>query len=386
MTPRCILRLVAAGLLLTGAMPLSGRAAPPRPDWRPVAAVLEKAVADGTVVGAQLAIGDGTRLLLSRHWGKRAPGGPARVDEDTLFCIGSCSKPVAAACVLALVDEGTLRLEDRVGKWLPAFRRLEVEGGGAARRAPTVRELLAHRGGVYSQKDKLTREQNAAIRDFTLTLEESVERIGRQKLLSQPGARYAYSGAGYCVLGRAAELAAGKPFEELLQERLARPLGLRRTTYFPRPGDANVALPGKEAPRPPSALGARLRLPLIGGGLYSTAAETAAFARMVLNRGRARGKAVLSPAAWQKIVHRPFPGQEYGLGWGLSFGPNASGPARSLAHTGKLGGCESSLHIDLAGGHYMVAHWTRVDAGGAPSLYARLAGAWKKATGGAGRK
>jgi CubicO group peptidase (beta-lactamase class C family) len=335
--------------------------------WRPLAGALEKAVADGQVIGAQIAVTDRKAILLVASFGRLAPGSPAKVDEDTLFCIGSCSKPVAAACVLALADRKVLDLDARVDKLVSAFARMQVEGGGAARRAPTLRELLSHRGGIYSQRDGLTRPQRRAIRDFTLTLEQSVGIIARQKLLAQPGESYAYSGAGYCVLGRAAEVAAGKSFELVLRESLARPLGMTRSTWFPSPAEKNVALGGRKTagrieadPQAPHVQGAALRLPLIGGGLYSTARETAAFARMMLNEGRAGGKEVLS-AAYREASRRQYPDQSYGLGWHLAFSEAKAERAVALSHTGALASYRSVIKIDLAGGHALVAHWTLAD-------------------------
>jgi CubicO group peptidase (beta-lactamase class C family) len=385
--PRCF----TCALLLTfgvRAAPAAGPSAPVPAKWRPLAQVLARAVADGEIVGAQLAVGDRAGLTQLRTFGTIAPGTSTRVNGDTLFCIGSCSKPFAAACVLTLVDQQTITLDAPVGRWLPLFRRLQVVGGAAARRAPTVRELLAHRGGIYSQKEKLTPLQTRAIRDFSLTLAQSVDIIGKQKLLHQPGTHYDYSGAGYCVLGRAAEAAAGKPFDELLRPNLCRPLGLSRTTYFPDRGEKNIAVGGNRRGRrtgidrhAPHLQGDPLRLPLIGGGLYSTSREMAAFARLVLNRGRVGRKQVLSPGMWREMTRRQYPEQDYGLGWGLTFHAGQS-RAVSLGHVGALAGYRGQIQVDLASGHFLVACWTAADASdqkAAAAVSGQLLTAWRKA-------
>ena len=90
----------------------------------------------------------------------------------------------------------------------------------------------------------MTAEQNRWIRDFTLTLAQAVDGIAGEPLIAQPGERFAYSGAGYCVLGRVAEVATGRNVETLLQEELGRHLDWRRTTCFPNPWDTNVAAGG----------------------------------------------------------------------------------------------------------------------------------------------
>src|SRR5689334_16305693 len=86
---------------LLAVRPPSTAIPPPKAPLRPLVQVLEQAVADGEVVGAQVVVGNRTDVLLSRSLGRLAPGSDARVNDDTLFCIGSCSKPIAAACLLA---------------------------------------------------------------------------------------------------------------------------------------------------------------------------------------------------------------------------------------------------------------------------------------------
>lgn len=325
-------------------------------------AALERLVQAGAVVGAQLAVGDDTGLRVRRNFGVRSPGSRAAVNDDTLFCLGSCSKPIAAACVMSLAEKSKLSLDQPIDRWLPGFGHLKLGDGRPASRAPTMRELLAHRAGIYSQKERMTAEQNRWIRDFTLTLAQSVDGIAGEPLIAQPGERYAYSGAGYCVLGRVAEVAAGRSLEALLQEQLGQPLDWRRTTYFPGPRDANVAAggarndPRQADPQIPHAYGAKLRLPLVGGSLYSTATETGQFARMILRQGRGVTGNVLSEATWKTIVQRPYPGQAYGLGWFLSR--SKSGTTAALQHTGALASGRSMIDVQLSRNVFVVVHYT----------------------------
>jgi CubicO group peptidase (beta-lactamase class C family) len=337
----------------------------------PLIDALQGAVLANHAIGAQLGAGDRDGDLVARCFGTIAPGDERPVDGETLFGIGSCSKPFASTCLLTLVADGTVTLDEPIDRWLPAFRDLRVRGDGQAGRAPTFRELLAHRGGIFSQKEPMTPRQTRLIRNFRLTLAESVDGIAREPLIAPPGDRYAYSGAGYCVLGRVAEVAAGSDFETVFHARIARPLGLRRTTYFPRPGDPNVAIgtaPGTAegrvpiGPLAPHLSGESHRLALVGGSLYSTAQETGRFARMILNQGRngngdVDGNATVLPRSlWEELGRRQFPGPEYSLGWAMEFveGNRAS----VLKHNGALFDYRSVLMIDLDSGFYVVAHWT----------------------------
>jgi CubicO group peptidase (beta-lactamase class C family) len=325
-------------------------------------ATLERLVQEHAVVGAQLALGDDTGLQLRQNFGVRSPGSRAAVDADTLFCLGSCSKPIAAMSIMALSEKSRLNLDQPINRWLPAFGHLELADGRPAARAPTVRELLAHRAGIYSQKERMTANQNRWIRDFTLTLAQAVDGIAGEPLVAQPGERFAYSGAGYCVLGRVAEVATGQNLQTLLYDVLGRPLDWRRTTYFPSPSDFNIATGGARNnsgppdPRIPHAYGSNLRLPLVGGGLYSTATETAEFARMMLRRGRGPHSAVLSEATWTSLLRPPFPGRDYGLGWFLALSEDRT--AWALRHTGAFASARSQLDVLLDRKLFVVIHYT----------------------------
>lgn len=329
-----------------------------------LAGVIQSAIDRGSLIGAQLVLGTADECIASRQFGLLAPGSDRAVDRETMFCIGSCSKPLASFCLMTLIDEGTLSLDDTADRWIAGFGSPRKRQGLPVTRAPTVRELLAHRGGVYSQKQELSALQQRAIRDWRLTLAESVAIITRQPLRATPGSSFAYSGAGYCVLGRIAELGAGECMDQLLQTRLCKPLRLQRTTYFPGRDEANIAVGGTRSGDPtaaPHLLGGELRLALVGGGLYSTAEETGAFARMILNGGRHGPQRVLSAPSWSEFVRRQFPGKPYGLGWTLRV---QDGETVSLRHFGALYSYRSMLFISLAKGYYVVAHWTLVDPNG----------------------
>ncbi|MEZ5362856.1 MAG: serine hydrolase domain-containing protein [Bryobacterales bacterium] len=306
---------------------------------------LKQAVSDGALVGAQAYVGKGGEALLDAVYGKVRPDRDAPVDAETLFCIGSVSKPLASAITLALAGDGKVALEAPVSRYIPSFDRLP--------RPPTIAQLLAHRGGVYTQRRQMSKSQIRWIRDFRLTLEQAVEGIAGEELIAEPGELFAYSGAGYCVLGRALERASGDPMETLLQRRLAVPLGWRRTTYFPKVEDANVAAganrEGGLQRDTPHLLGEEQRLALVGGSVYSTARELALFAHAIAQGGRP----VLSEEAFAKLTSPPFPGERYGYGWSLRM-PDGAEKATALRHNGALAASRASLRIDLDSGKYAV--------------------------------
>ena len=90
---------------------------------------IQSLVDSGKLVGAQLAIGHEDQILLNRNYGVRSIEDDTLVDSETLFCIGSCSKPIASAVVMTLVDDGILVLDRSIDVWLSGFSSLETDSG-----------------------------------------------------------------------------------------------------------------------------------------------------------------------------------------------------------------------------------------------------------------
>jgi len=151
---------------------------------------------------------------------------------NELVPIASVSKPVLASVVMALVDQGKLTLDDPVEKYLPEFKDMKVKGGKHLARRMTIRHLLSHTAGFWGNKG-ISAEKLDLIRNFQRPLGEAVSRMATYELEYQPGAKFVYSGSGFCVAGRVAEVVLNQSLEQIAQEVLFRPLGLRHTTYLP---------------------------------------------------------------------------------------------------------------------------------------------------------
>ena len=334
---------------------------------KPLAGVIEEQFRDGTVVGAQLLVGIRNDVILERSFGYVAPDARRPVESDTQFCIGSCSKPIAAACLLAMVDAGELDLERPISTWLPEFSRLRTEDGKRIERAPTLRELLAHRSGLFSQREGMTQEQSAMMREFAESLGQAVAMIAREPVIAEPGEEFAYSGAGYLVAGRVAEVAAGESFETLLQRNVCTPLGMKHTTFFPD-GDALVAVGGARRGKAamdrgaPHLAASPLRLALVSGGLYSSAGDLGRFCQMVLDRGEVNQRVVLKEPTWRMFTSRAFEDQTYGFGWHVRRNPERM--TQRLSHSGALSAYRSLMLIDMESAAFVVAVWTLANAEG----------------------
>ncbi len=331
-----------------------------------IAAVLADLVKEKKIVGAQFAFGSGNDEPKAGVTGTDSPATGQQVREDTLFCIGSCSKPLASAMTFRLIQSGRLELTDAVDRWLPEFSNPKLSSGKSAARPPNLSELLSHRAGIYSQRNRLTPEQVNLIRDFTQTLDQSVSGISHQPLLGPPGRQYAYSGAGYVVLGGIIERAGSGALEDQLQMLLCQPLKMNNTTWFPNRRQNRAAAGGvilnrqlKPNPQTPHLTGARPKFPLVGGSLYSTAIDLSKFCQMILGRGTLGKTRVMNEQTWRQWVSKPF-SQNYGYGWQLIQNP--SGGIVGLSHGGSLASSRALIRVNLETKRYCVAVYTLTTA------------------------
>ena len=269
------------------------------------------------------------------------------MQRDTLFWIASTSKTFQATALMMLVDDGKVKLDDPVSKYLPGFKpRIAVKDadGKEALREPahaiTVRMLLNHTSGL------LYADPAVATRTDCCSLTDEVARFVSLPLMHEPGARFAYQNAGPDTSSRIVEVVSGKDFETFLNERLLQPLGMKDTAYFPSEEQLSrlavvywFSPTEKKLVRAPQEV--FLTLPYSdrktrhapGGGLFSTGDDLARFARMFLGKGTFEGRRYLSESAVEQMtrsqlspevlatVPQPPGGPDvpatYGLGWGV---------------------------------------------------------------------
>ena len=274
--------------------------------------IVETAVARGDAPGVVAAVGRGDEGYVAAA-GVMAAGGPP-MRPDTLFRIASITKPVTAAVVLSLAEDGLLGLEEPVDRLLPelADRRVLRRPDGPltdtirAERAVTTRDLLTFtwgfgmQGAMFMAPEPWPIASAVAERelgsfgppqpDTTPEPDTFMARLGELPLLAQPGERWLYS-AGSQVLGVLAARAAGAPFEDVMRERVLAPLGMDDTAFYAndtgrlatayerRDGELAVSdPPDGQWSRPP-------RFPDGAGGLVSTAEDLLRFGRMLLLPG-----------------------------------------------------------------------------------------------------
>jgi CubicO group peptidase (beta-lactamase class C family)/pimeloyl-ACP methyl ester carboxylesterase len=253
MKRRDFLYLSAATLSAPYAGAAGGAAAP---DFSWLDARLRERVDKGYFDGMGLMVGRGGRILHEAYVGD---GGP-----DVVRHVASTGKWTAAATIAALVDEGRLRWDDPVRKYLPQF--------AGAKGDATLRQLLSHTAGYPDYQPEGRR------RDDYPTLEEAVAHIVDLPAAAAPGEVFRYGGLAMQVAGRMAELAAGQSFDAIFQSRIAGPLGMRHSGYTPVSTE-----PGFN--------------PMLGGSLFTTTRDYGRFLMMIARRGTAGGRRILSARA-----------------------------------------------------------------------------------------
>ncbi|MGH3174019.1 MAG: serine hydrolase domain-containing protein, partial [Streptosporangiaceae bacterium] len=305
--------------------------------------IVEAAVARGDAPGVVAAVGRGDETYVAAA-GVMAVGGPP-MRSDTLFRIASITKPVTAAVVLSLAEDGLLGLDEPVGRLLPelADRRVLRRPDGPltdtirAERAVTTRDLLTFTWGfgmqgamfmasepwpiVNAVAERELSSFGPANPDTTPEPDTFMARLGELPLLAQPGERWLYS-AGSQVLGVLAARAAGAPFEDVMRERVLGPLGMEDTAFHAadtsRLATAYENAAGKLTvrDRPDGQWSRPPRVPDGAAGLVSTAADLVAFGRMLL----CGGDPVLQPGTVAEMTRDQLtPAQRARIWPGFSF-------------------------------------------------------------------
>ncbi|MEL7481595.1 MAG: serine hydrolase domain-containing protein [Pseudomonadota bacterium] len=279
-------------------------------------------------------------LLLSRGGetahlslqGSMEMGGAEPIQEDTIYRIYSMTKPITSVAAMMLFEEGKLRLEHEVARYLPEYADVKVWAGGTADapeltkpdQAMTVRDLFTHTSGItygflmQHPVDAMYRAQNIGAPHETLR--EMSRRIASLPLLFAPGAQWNY-GHSIDVLGAIVEELAGTTLDVFFRERIFEPLGMVDTDFFV-PEDKLSRFPAcyaKDAATGKTVLydkggagtmmyGGQPKLLNAGGGLVSTLHDYHQFARMLLNGGMLNGHRLLSPKTIEYMTENHLPG------------------------------------------------------------------------------
>lgn len=270
------------------------------------------------------------------------------MQRDTLFRIASMTKPVTSVAALMLMEEGKLKLDDPIKRWLPEFADMKVlrsatgpvEDTVPAARDITVDDLMTHRSGLayaFTSVGPIAYAHQAALGDVLnseLGPDPWLKALGGLPLSYQPGDHFHYSHSTD-VLGFLVGRIEGKPFRDVLMERIFVPLGMVDTDFYVPPAKrdrAAVVYSAEEAGLQPVAFRTHDTPPAFcggGGGLISTADDYLKFARALIGGGEVDGVRLLRAETVELMrTNRltdaqrqiPFMGIPFWLGQGFGLG------------------------------------------------------------------
>ena len=316
-----------------------------RSDESGITPALQPFVDNHVLAGAVTLVASKDRVLSLEAVGYADVAARQPMRTDCLFWIASQSKPITAAALMILVDEGKVNVDDPVEKYLPEFKdqwlMVEQDDEHMLLKKPkhpiTVKNVLTHTSGMPF---------SSPIETPTLDLYPLSVRVRSYAMLPlqfEPDSRYQYSNAGINTAGRIIEVVSGVPYEEFLQRRLFQPLGMKDTTFWPndaqlkrlakayRPNAEKTGLEETTIDQLRYPLNDRQRQPMPAGGLFSTATDLSLFYRMVFNGGELEGQRVLSERAVAEMTSKqtgdlPTP---YGFGFSTGGGQIGHGGAYS---------------------------------------------------------
>jgi len=291
------------------------------------------------VPGASVVIVDESGELYAEGFGARDLESNAPATPDTLYGMGSISKPVTALCVLQLAERGALAVEDPVGEYVDHFD--EAPGDPI-----TLRELLSHTSGMPATSPGVL-EQAFAGYPAGVADEEDRRRFVREATAHRDteGDRFMYYNTGYDILGRVIEAVDGRAYAEYVREEVFAPLGMDRSTFHAADieGDDDWMTgyePGDDG-EPPTAVAFPFEeLIYPAGGLVSSPRELSRFVRATMTDGALDGHRLCSPetverAHQRRAVRQQFlDGAEQGYGFGWMRQPLAGDEA--VGHGGSI--------------------------------------------------
>ena len=206
------------------------------------------------------------------------------IQPDTQYPIASASKFLAAATVMAVVDDGKLQLDAPISTWLP---KLPQAAGKL-----TLRQLLSQTSGLAGIKG----EYYDLAQDHRITLEQSAMDVTQRPLVSVPSEVFAYGSPGFQLAGAVVEAATGQRWAKVFQDKIAGPLGMTHTYWTHLRLDSAEELPLAETLNP-----------VLQGGAVSTTADYLRFLSMIAQDGVHEGERVLSRSSIDEMLKDQTP-------------------------------------------------------------------------------
>ena len=274
--------------------------------------LVQTALKDTETPSISMALMSSSGLVWAEAQGTFGDTAKTPVTNDTLYCIGSCSKLLATVATMQLVDQGLVNLDEPLVQYLPSFSMRSPEY-----RSITVRMLLNHQSGFPGSDYS----NGFTTLPFPGYSRQVLNTLSQAFLKHRPGEMSVYCNDGFTVIEELIEAMTGVAYTDYVRRNILDPLGMTKSRYAVELFPEGSFAPGRDTK-------GRTFLECINvygsGGLYTTPSEMAAFARVFLNKGKVGELTILSEASVQAMAElqtlreslRPVPiDWGYGLGW-----------------------------------------------------------------------
>jgi len=273
-------------------------------------AYVQERMSAWSVPGLALAIVEDGKVSVTRGYGLANREQVSAMTPETVVAVGSTTKPFTAAAILQLVEQGKLDLDAPVTKYLPWFSMDDPRA-----KEITVRQLLAHTSGIPASASLDGNQDPDA-------LEQRVRALDWEQLRSTPGTHWEYANDGFNVGGLVVQAVSGMPYEQYVEERILKPLGMARSTFDPARG-AQLGMAQGYVKRKGQLQAEKTKLTRgydPAGMLLTDAEDSGRFLAAMLGKGTLDGAQILKPDSVQQMwspAADVSDGMQYGLGWFL---------------------------------------------------------------------
>ena len=343
-------------LLALGALPVCAQLTPEL--TARIDRLVSSQMAKESIPGLSVAVAVNGELRWQQGYGFQDLENFVPATAQTVYRLGSISKPVTAVAAMQLWEQGKLDLHSPVQRYVPSFPT-KPEG------TVTTGLLLAHLGGIRHYGNNAELDTVTHYNDVG----EALEIFRNDPLVAEPGTKYSYSTYGYNLAGAAVQAAASERFHDYVRRRISEPAGLttlrddnrweiipHRTRFYSKRENGTVYNSG--------LTDTSNKIP--GGGMIASAGDIARFALAV--RGGVLVKQATLETMWAPQRLKDGRVSSYGYGWVIQ----ERGGQRVVGHSGGQQGCSTMLLMNTATGTVVVVMANMDQVGAAPLASAIL--------------
>jgi CubicO group peptidase (beta-lactamase class C family) len=289
----------------------------------------------------------GSQLVWTRSVGFADMRTHRMANRNTVYRIGSITKPFTAVMLMQLMAAGKIRLSDPVERYLPEVKQIASRPQGAA--PFTFLQLAAMTAGLAREPDEVGPFWTGPVSNWEKTLFAA---LPHTSYISFPGTEYSYSNIGYAILGAALARAANQPYVEWERSHVLKPLGMERTRFEIDPSiQSDVALGYQvrgdgtlddQTAAQEARDGRGYKVP--NGAIFTTVDDLARFVAFELGRGpdSVLARSVLDEAFGGIVASDEF----LGVGYGLGFMAMRRDDYSFLGHNGSVAGYQAAMYYD----------------------------------------